>query len=151
MEEALLRGIVDDESGALAYLIECFDKDRRAFVECRESADAVACFFFSSRRRHTRFDCDWSSDVCSSDLLPQHPTGLGGIGGPAQQRPVAVRVARARHPAPVRGRHDLAPRRPCPVGRGGGSEERRGGEEGRSRGGPGHLKKKKSAATRRHY
>src|SRR2546430_10632275 len=29
----------------------------------------VLCFFFfSSRRRHTRFDCDWSSDVCSSDL-----------------------------------------------------------------------------------
>src|SRR5688572_31012342 len=27
-----------------------------------------ALFFFSSRRRHTRFDCDWSSDVCSSDL-----------------------------------------------------------------------------------
>src|SRR2546430_10411067 len=27
--------------------------------------------FFSSRRRHTRFDCDWSSDVCSSDLLQQ--------------------------------------------------------------------------------
>src|SRR5256886_13006685 len=27
-------------------------------------------FFFSSRRRHTRFDCDWSSDVCSSDLGP---------------------------------------------------------------------------------
>src|SRR5256886_7560846 len=26
-----------------------------------------AQFFFSSRRRHTRFDCDWSSDVCSSD------------------------------------------------------------------------------------
>src|SRR6267142_5317124 len=25
-------------------------------------------FFFSSRRRHTRFTCDWSSDVCSSDL-----------------------------------------------------------------------------------
>src|SRR5205085_3752111 len=25
--------------------------------------------FFSSRRRHTRFDCDWSSDVCSSDLV----------------------------------------------------------------------------------
>src|SRR2546430_4191031 len=29
---------------------------------------ACQCFFFSSRRRHTRFDCDWSSDVCSSDL-----------------------------------------------------------------------------------
>src|SRR5882762_7222088 len=26
-------------------------------------------FFFSSRRRHTRFKCDWSSDVCSSDLV----------------------------------------------------------------------------------
>src|SRR2546430_7608101 len=26
----------------------------------------AAYFFFSSRRRHTRFDCDWSSDVCSS-------------------------------------------------------------------------------------
>src|SRR3989475_3759609 len=34
----------------------------------------VACFFFffSSRRRHTRFDCDWSSDVCSSDLETVH-------------------------------------------------------------------------------
>src|SRR2546430_4080467 len=32
---------------------------------CRSSR---VLFFFSSRRRHTRFDCDWSSDVCSSDL-----------------------------------------------------------------------------------
>src|SRR5690606_40114618 len=36
-------------------------------------------FFFSSRRRHTRFSRDWSSDVCSSDLkgsrarAPSHP------------------------------------------------------------------------------
>src|SRR3989475_5789081 len=29
-------------------------------------------FFFSSRRRHTRFDCDWSSDVFSSDLMIRH-------------------------------------------------------------------------------
>ena len=28
-------------------------------------------FFFSSRRRHTRSLCDWSSDVCSSDLTCQ--------------------------------------------------------------------------------
>src|SRR5690242_21003609 len=28
----------------------------------------VFFFFFSSRRRHTRLTCDWSSDVCSSDL-----------------------------------------------------------------------------------
>src|SRR2546422_5284021 len=27
------------------------------------------CFFFSSRRRHTRCSRDWSSDVCSSDLI----------------------------------------------------------------------------------
>src|SRR5688572_31061573 len=33
-------------------------------------------FFFSSRRRHTRFDCDWSSDVCSSDLVAA-VVGLG--------------------------------------------------------------------------
>src|SRR2546430_4366436 len=34
---------------------------------------ALCFFFFSSRRRHTRFDCDWSSDVCSSDL-PVRPS-----------------------------------------------------------------------------
>src|SRR5690606_40167618 len=28
----------------------------------------ILYFFFSSRRRHTRFSRDWSSDVCSSDL-----------------------------------------------------------------------------------
>src|SRR2546430_10524604 len=42
------------------------------------SVELIACslhvltlyfFFFSSRRRHTIFDCDWSSDVCSSDLI----------------------------------------------------------------------------------
>src|SRR2546430_5480865 len=35
--------------------------------------------FFSSRRRHTRFDCDWSSDVCSSDLVPYFMTGFESI------------------------------------------------------------------------
>src|SRR2546430_13063819 len=54
-------------------------------------------FFVSSRRRHTRFDCDWSSDVCSSDLnfrwrarffrsdvfcsWHRSPAGRGGIAG----------------------------------------------------------------------
>src|SRR5690606_39919959 len=33
-------------------------------------------FFFSSRRRHTRFSRDWSSDVCSSDLCLLHRTLL---------------------------------------------------------------------------
>src|SRR2546430_17623402 len=35
---------------------------------CDECGSFDLVFFFSSRRRHTRFDCDWSSDVCSSDL-----------------------------------------------------------------------------------
>src|SRR2546426_10755949 len=34
-------------------------------------------FFFSSRRRHTRLQGDWSSDVCSSDLLGLSAAGLG--------------------------------------------------------------------------
>src|SRR2546421_13060838 len=33
-------------------------------------------FFFSSRRRHTRSDRDWSSDVCSSDLYDQSRLNL---------------------------------------------------------------------------
>src|SRR2546430_5839231 len=37
-----------------------------------QQCDRVILFFFSSRRRHTRFDCDWSSDVCSSDLHALH-------------------------------------------------------------------------------
>src|SRR5690606_40802963 len=34
----------------------------------------ILCFFFSSRRRHTRFSRDWSSDVCSSDLKEHKPS-----------------------------------------------------------------------------
>src|SRR5256885_2851826 len=44
----------------------------------RHRADACF-FFFSSRRRHTRLQGDWSSDVCSSDLvvkLPGQPNDL---------------------------------------------------------------------------
>src|SRR5438093_6720660 len=38
-------------------------------------------FFFSSRRRHTRLVSDWSSDVCSSDLVPLlHSSNLPGLG-----------------------------------------------------------------------
>src|SRR5690606_20019306 len=35
------------------------------------------CFFFSSRRRHTRFSRDWSSDVCSSDLYTRLEQRVG--------------------------------------------------------------------------
>src|SRR2546427_10820675 len=45
-------------------------------------------FFFSSRRRHTRFDCDWSSDVCSSDLDFRRRSGVVGVTG--EEPPKAV-------------------------------------------------------------
>src|SRR2546430_11562099 len=49
------------------------------------SYDISGFFFFSSRRRHTRFDCDWSSDVCSSDLgagsASRRPLGYAIVGG----------------------------------------------------------------------
>src|SRR2546430_12203936 len=95
-------------------------------------------FFFSSRRRHTRFDCDWSSDVCSSDL------GGGRDGG--RRRGGLARRARADDKGDdgeglVQRRMDaihLGPLVPpgVVVRSGGRSEERRGGKEGRSRGVP---------------
>src|SRR5260221_8641079 len=45
-----------------------------------KSLSSFFFFFFSSRRRHTRSLCDWSSDVCSSDLLCGHH-GLADQGG----------------------------------------------------------------------
>src|SRR2546430_11218194 len=48
-------------------------------------------FFFSSRRRHTRFDCDWSSDVCSSDL--KLTTAESGVGVALERELIAVRTA----------------------------------------------------------
>src|SRR5437762_4158682 len=47
--------------------------------------DAEKLFFFSSRRRHTRYIDDWSSDVCSSDL-----GGVSGSGDRGVLRPVAA-------------------------------------------------------------
>src|SRR5256886_12977414 len=59
--------------------------ERRAWTDC---------FFFSSRRRHTRFDCDWSSDVCSSDLLRRKPRLRRRPSRKARTRPTP-----AAHPA----------------------------------------------------
>src|SRR5260370_1421007 len=42
-------------------------RDRGVRVVEAETGHLASGFFFSSRRRHTRFKCDWSSDVCSSD------------------------------------------------------------------------------------
>src|SRR5690606_40814712 len=52
-------------------------------------------FFFSSRRRHTRFSRDWSSDVCSSDLRSGNEgrsLGLGIYELPDSLRRVATMV-----------------------------------------------------------
>src|SRR5256886_4160049 len=51
---------------ALSFKIGCFTLMR---LRTYRHTSLVLFFFFSSRRRHTRFDCDWSSDVCSSDLI----------------------------------------------------------------------------------
>src|SRR6516164_10343363 len=43
---------------------------KRRFVDHTQyNTLSILMFFFSSRRRHTRWNCDWSSDVCSSDLV----------------------------------------------------------------------------------
>src|SRR5690348_17472027 len=43
-------------------------------------------FFFSSRRRHTRWTGDWSSDVCSSDLIPGRWKSFPAPGPPRRCR-----------------------------------------------------------------
>src|SRR6516164_9978984 len=45
------------------------------FIVCLPQT--ASAFFFSSRRRHTILNCDWSSDVCSSDLLRADPLPPG--------------------------------------------------------------------------
>src|SRR2546430_572341 len=60
----------------------------------QDSAQALGyLIFFSSIRRHTRFDCDWSSDVCSSDLSPRT--------SPTRSRTRAALPRRASWPTPI--------------------------------------------------
>src|SRR6266550_8525182 len=70
----------------------------------------LLCFFFSSRRRHTRCSRDWSSDVCSSDLLawrrPRRPPGVLRLGTMEAKNAdlSALRIDRAADAAaPLRG------------------------------------------------
>src|SRR5699024_11491550 len=86
-------------------------------------------FFFSSRRRHTRSKRDWSSDVCSSDLDIRLSLDCGGLDELVVQadRRYLSRIGLHLLSNAVRAR----------------SEERRVGKECRSRGAPGHEKKKK--------
>src|SRR6267142_3213866 len=63
------------------------------FIYIIRSKKKCFFFFFSSRRRHTRLTCDWSSDVCSSDLDGlQAPGGLAQGSG-RQQKAVAEAAA----------------------------------------------------------
>src|SRR5438270_8847636 len=90
-------------------------------------------FFFSSRRRHTRFDCDWSSDVCSSDLAPWDPGEITDDEIGRHFKPAALGQARAQFQKGllVELVKSHKPTR---------SEERRVGKEGRYRRSPYHEK-----------
>src|SRR5256886_4450486 len=58
------------------------NRGKSAVAYCQKRTFLGYClysFFFSSRRRHTRFDCDWSSDVCSSDLFVLIAGGAIGV------------------------------------------------------------------------
>src|SRR5256885_10885176 len=104
-----------------------------------EGDNYSACFFFSSRRRHTRLQGDWSSDVCSSDLHRAGLTASHAITTP----PAAVNTT----PMPrsgcgcdpsTRASANTAPPTATPASASARSEERRVGKEGRSRWSPYH-------------
>src|SRR5436189_6377101 len=103
----------------------------------------IIFFFFSSRRRHTRYIGDWSSDVCSSDL-GQSPRG-------ALRESVGLRA----HPSLESDGDRSEPlvqggwRRSRIGGIAARSEERRVGKECRSRWAPYHIKKKRKGASKR--
>src|SRR5207253_6604453 len=89
--------------------------------------NASSIFFFSSRRRHTRWPRDWSSDVCSSDLLSLNVANRrGGVLDGLALAVVGVDV-------------DQLIQARLSAGR---SEERRVGKEGRSRWAQGRERKK---------
>src|SRR5438093_5429651 len=98
--------------------------------------DNVFCFFFSSRRRHTRLVSDWSSDVCSSDLTS------------TARRASAKLIAGPTHGALTLNPNGSFTYTPAANYSGADSfsrsEERRVGKEGRSRGTPNDEIKKET-------
>src|SRR5256885_11014871 len=114
--------------------------------ESRESGrNALAVwFFFSSRRRHTRLQGDWSSDVCSSDLPICRSPNLRWpiIGGSLHPRGATPRLSYVARRYQYDDDSELPDDGSCANEHGLRSEERRVGEECRSRGAPDHLKKK---------
>src|SRR5207253_11380132 len=63
-------------------------------------------FFFSSRRRHTRWPRDWSSDVCSSDLS-LHSSGCAASPGSSASESSAARASMHSDPDWLKGHRDL--------------------------------------------
>src|SRR5437764_12917884 len=103
-------------------------------------------FFFSSRRRHTRYIGDWSSDVCSSDLEQEHgPPRVQQQGDAERQRQEDGLADHEEDQVPaLRPWHSvgaLAPRDHRQEVR---SEERRVGKEWRARRSAYHKKTKRS-------
>src|SRR5207237_1919152 len=97
--------------------------------------------FFSSRRRHTRFKCDWSSDVCSSDLdinqLARNPAVVGTGISSALPRADAGFVLQLSWTSTDEPNQGLTALTNGPAGVGAGrSEERRVGRDRRSGGWP---------------
>src|SRR5689334_25165756 len=97
-------------------------------------------FFFSSRRRHTRWNCDWSSDVCSSDLDAKAAPVLRVKSGDT------VEIQTLITNSPKRLEDAGLPPDQVEQSR---SEERRVGKECRSRWSPYNYKKKKEHIRRR--
>src|SRR5207248_7289175 len=100
-------------------------------------------FFFSSRRRHTRSYGDWSSDVCSSDLVGEAP----GFNEDRQGEPfvgpagklldtLLARIGMSRAEVYITNVLKCRPPQNRDPMR---SEERRVGKEGRGGGGPGRV------------
>src|SRR5690242_21864912 len=92
-------------------------------------------FFFSSRRRHTRLTCDWSSDVCSSDLVAECAERRIIVAAQFQDGAAVTFVGANGQFAVKIGIRAAAFGRPR-------SEERRVGKECRCRGGAGQYKEK---------
>src|SRR5256885_5878373 len=92
-------------------------------------------FFFSSRRRHTRLQGDWSSDVCSSDLVARRSVAVARALRMDEHAQTTVRLGAYLHDlGKVRVPHEILSK-PGPLTR---SEERRVGKECRSRWSPYH-------------
>src|SRR3712207_8513027 len=97
-------------------------------------------FFFSSRRRHTRYWRDWSSDVCSSDLPTPSVRLLDFAASlrPDNRGPDHSRTKRPKDTTGAVARYRIKRRSPHIRPRPPRSEERRVGKECRSRWSPYH-------------